>query len=316
MEQRLKSAASAESEAISSPANSSPNCDRSSAPLNEGSEVSDEAQSYNTDVPRGRIPEVDGKKKDGSDKKGLSKDRSLALLKGSLSSWPSVWQLAQGSQDELVVKKRGRQRDRRLDDILRVEGQNEARDEDLLFRAAAQRSLAVQYSSSQEYRRVNEIYDFLLGESSSEKNPLHKRRAGDVRLWVSDHLTSDDKEVNTLARSTQAGIKQLVAEKLLDSRLQQTSPTSRSSGLSTILAMNMRTFKALPFEELPYFLDRLFEESSRVDLPCGDQYSQRVENTEELEVRSCHVVETFGKLSRWFEAFQIKYERTFAHRTP
>ena len=315
MEQRLESAASAEPEAIPSPANSSPNCDRPSAPLNEAREVSDEAQSHSTDVPRGRIPEADGKNNDGSGKKGCI-DRSLTLLKGSLSSWASVWRLAQGSPDELVITKRSHQRDRRLDDILRVEGQKKARDEDLLFRAAACRSLAIQYSSSQGYRRVNEIYDFLLGTSSSERNPLHKRRGGDVQSWVSAYLTFNAEEPSLLVRATYTGIKQLVAEKLLDSRLQQASRTSRSSGISAILAMNMRTFKALPFEELPSFLDHLFEESSRVDLPCGDQYSQRMENTEELDLRSCHVVETFEKLSQWFEAFQTKYERKSAHQTP
>lgn len=235
--------------------------------------------------------------------------RAAALLKALIKVIPCARDFMKSEPIHVIYKKRTHRGDRRLDDILRVEGNKQASNEDRLFRGLAQRSLAIQYSQFQrrsgQYPRVDELCDDISSQVPAEqRGDLHKRRGGNISRWARRHLTFIGEDGNMAARCVNAGIKQLVIERLLQQRLERTSQSINASGISAFTALAGRNFKNLCLKEIPSFLDCVSAESSIVSLPLEMPCS----TVQRPNTRSLHILDIIGEVSQWFESFQRNYD--------
>lgn len=211
----------------------------------------------------------------------------------------------------IIAQKRADQRDQRIDDILRLEGTRRKKIKDTvenkLLRGSAQRSLALQYSEYQarmgEIERVSEVCDTLSQPDPNQKI-LHKRRGGKVRPWIKLHLKFAKEDENIVVMAINNGIKQLVVEELVQRRLERAGSPLKSSGISALTALTMRTFKALRLEDIPSFIHLLFKIPSK-NILSGDQLEADGDRSQILPVM------LICKISFWFTQFQEKYDREF-----
>lgn len=255
-----------------------------------------DAGNSKTSQPRTRFPSM----------ADTAQDRPAALLKALLEVIPSAWELIAKEPVKVIHKKRALQQDRRVDDILRVDGNKAPSNEDKLFRGLAQRSFAIQYSQyqreNQKYLRVDELFDDISSHKQGQQNALHKRRKGCISSWVRQHFTSAEGQNNTIIRCVHAGIKQLVLEKFLQQRLEPRP--ANACGISALMALTVHNFKILHLEEIPSFLDLVFAGSSKVSLPVG----MLNVTVQETNTASRHVLDIFEEVSPWFEKFQREYD--------
>ncbi|KAF3006193.1 hypothetical protein E8E15_001193 [Penicillium rubens] len=134
---------------------------------------------------------------------------------------------------QVLSIKRQLARDRRLADVRRVEGDFNAENQYKLLRGLAQRSLALQGESSGHL----DIEQLCNVASSRGNVKANKGRRGKMSSYVKYELGIEAKDKDFAIRAIQAGMRQLVMERLLRKR-------------------------CLKYEEIPEFLDCLLEPAS------------------------------------------------------
>ncbi|KAL3251133.1 hypothetical protein ABHI18_010809 [Aspergillus niger] len=198
-----------------------------------------------------------------------AKDWPSKLLAASVDDLPWLCTFL-GKDPTMILDEREREmKDERIRDIQLVEGNDSAGKVDRIFRGLAQRSMGLQFTRIQRnanegQTRVDELCDSICATDPKIRARIHRRTN-----FISKHLhhftfSPDDKEL--VLRSINAGVKQLVVEKLFERRLRERGRKSTACGISAIAALNFSCFKSLRFEDIPRFIDLLFLESSKVQV--------------------------------------------------
>lgn len=238
--------------------------------------------------------------------------RPVILFEALINELRSVYDLVQGRKPEVVYQtQQGYWRDRRLNDVLRLDGIQDPTPVDKLFRGVAQRSLAMQYSeyqhSSRQNSRVEDICHCLSSQHPETRDKLHQRRGGGIASWVRQHLPYEVEKAKAAQECVSSGIKQLVVERLLEERLQRAGRAKKASGISALTALTITPFKDLRLNEIPSFLDHFLQESSDVNLPAAAP--------EQPDMTSHDLLDIIGNISEWFEVFQNTYDSTYTYPT-
>ncbi|OQD97599.1 hypothetical protein PENSOL_c011G05436, partial [Penicillium solitum] len=185
--------------------------------------------------------------------------------------------------------------DRRLADVRRVEGDFNAKNQYKFLRGLAQRSLALQGEESGHL----DIEHFCKVASSRGTVRAKQGRRGKIASYVKDQLGIEGREKTFAIRAVQAGIRQLVMERLLRRRFEETEQCDTglkqhySSGISALTALAVRPFRYLKYEEIPEFLDHLLDPDS-VNL-AGSENEQ--------------IADFINEISIWYDKLQIYYNK-------
>ncbi|KKA16452.1 Uncharacterized protein T310_9955 [Rasamsonia emersonii CBS 393.64] len=223
-----------------------------------------------------------------SDASTPAPERPYKLVEALTKVLPWLWEFKENEPVSIIRRKRLRlhKRDRRLDDIQRVEGNRSPKEEDKLFRGLAQRSLALQFTRTQETEQKTEQLSKvdklcqILSSRKFDRKALYEKRGGVVQKYIrrmNPNIASDD--IALTIRAINAGIKQLVIERLLKERLMAMRRSNSTSGVSAVTALTIRAFRELHLEEIPNFIDVLFLESSVVELPVKPSTSDQSSTT-------------------------------------
>ncbi|KAJ5195766.1 hypothetical protein N7449_006245 [Penicillium cf. viridicatum] len=154
-----------------------------------------------------------------------SHSTNLLTALNKTASW--VWCSTNRRPDEVLGIKRPRDRDRRLGDVRRIEGEPQAKPKYKLLRVLAQRSLALQGEKS----GYLDVESYCKVASSREKDKAHKGRGG-----KSPYMQETARQYGS------------------------------ASGISAFTALAVSQFKNLKYEEIPEFLDCLLKSDS-MNLP-------------------------------------------------
>lgn len=224
-----------------------------------------------------------------------SHSTNLLTALNKTASW--VWCSTNRRPDEVLGIKRPRDRDRRLGDVRRIEGEPQAKPKYKLLRVLAQRSLALQGEKS----GYLDVESYCKVASSREKDKAHKGRGGKITLYVRQELTIEKEDQEFAIRAISAGIKHLVMERLLWKRQETARQYGSASGISAFTALAVSQFKNLKYEEIPEFLDCLLKSDS-MNLPA------LVDNPG-TELSS--ITEVIQKSSGWLCELQTYYDSEF-----
>ncbi|KAH2467819.1 hypothetical protein KXV25_003706 [Aspergillus fumigatus] len=238
------------------------------------------------------LPEQERRRLEGSEQETMSGDHSSTDSEISQSSshirsrsgakdWPA--KLMTAFADDLpwlctflrrdptmILDERKRDRkDERIRDIQLVEGNDHPGREDRIFRGLAQRSMALQFTRLQQkankgQTRVDELCDSICSTDPKIRARIH-RRTNFITKYL-QHFAFSPEDKDLVLRSINAGVKQLVVEKLFEKRLEQRGRPSTACAISAITALNFFPFKSLRFEDIPRFIDLIFLESSNVQV--------------------------------------------------
>lgn len=147
---------------------------------------------------------------------------------------------------QVLSIKRQLARDRRLADVRRVEGDFNAENQYKLLRGLAQRSLALQGESSGHL----DIEQLCNVASSRGNVKANKGRRGKMSSYVKYELGIEAKDKDFAIRAIQAGMRQLVMERLLRKRFEETGQCDSEQcdialGISAFTALTVRPFRCL-----------------------------------------------------------------------
>jgi hypothetical protein len=182
-----------------------------------------------------------------------------------------------------------------------VDGNKKPGKEDHLLKGFAQRSLGRGYTSFQHQSGVKTRVDELFEGICCLKPELIKKKGGSITTYCESlGLLPGDKD--TLLRAINAGVKQLVLEKLFGKRLEESGRPNTPHAISAFTALNSHAFSRLRFEEIPSFIDLILPciseaEVATVGPPTGSDGSEHL-----------HVADALVSLSIWFMDFQSAYD--------
>lgn len=203
------------------------------------------------------------------------------------------------------------QKDKRMEDIRRIEGDDSAKEEDRILRALAQRSLGNLYTRVQREKglkqtRVDELFERICSSDPAKRQHLQSKSR-----FLSRHIgrfsrdpddIRDKDSVAKIRRSINFGVKQLVVEKLFSKRLSQSGQTVEFPGISAFTALQVKAFKNLCFQDIPRFLDYVFKRE--VDLPINLAGGGSI-------TISVRLADVFVCLSPWFLEIQNEYDKDY-----
>ncbi|KAF4769084.1 hypothetical protein HAV15_008856 [Penicillium sp. str.  len=226
---------------------------------------------------------------------GRGTQRSSLLFVSLMKEVPWMWDYTQKKPNEAIRAYRKQERiDIRLRDIQRVDGTLNPTNEDRLFRGIAQRSLALQFSMFE----------------SQFPETRRSRREGLIPTFVKDCLRTPDQ---TFAKQCiQAGQKQLKTEKALRVALGQKDEPTAGTGVSALTALTITPFKNLRLGEIPSFIEQLFLDSAKIDLPLHLPATESWRSTK----RPFQILEILKQFSNWLNKFQNYYDDTPSNLQP
>lgn len=187
--------------------------------------------------------------------------------------------------------------DRRLADIHRVEGDLKAENKSKMVRGLAQRSLALQGERA-GFLNVEEMCEIA---SYRGKGKVNRGRQGTISSYVTCDLAIQKEDKSFAIRAVQAGMRQLVVERLLKKRLQEAGYSTTASGISAFTALAVRPFRSLNYREIPEFLDLLLDSTS-----IGSSPSEGNPATDSSS--SVSIADIIQKTSVWFDHLQTHYD--------
>ena len=221
---------------------------------------------------------------------------SAKLLRAlsKVSSW--VWKSINLQPSQILHVKCSKIRDRRLADVHRVEGDPKATNKFKLLRGLAQRSLALEGEDSGylDIKRACEV-----ASSRGELN-TNKGRQGKIASFVTYGLGIEEEDREFAIRAVQAGMRQLVMERLLEERLKQAEQCDSASGISAFTALAVRPFRYLKYGEIPEFLDCLLE-SAPMNLSVSED-EQEIDRPQRASIAG-----VIQETSVWFDKLQRHY---------
>lgn len=235
------------------------------------------------------LPQCPGLK--GTVTGGRGTQRSSFLFMSLMKEVPWMWGYTQKKPNEAIQAYRKQERiDIRLRDIQRVDGTLNPTNEDRLFRGIAQRSLALQFSMFE----------------SQFPETRRSRREGLIPTFVKDCLHAPNQ--NFAKQCIQAGQKQLKTEKALRVALGQKDEPTAGTGVSALTALTITPFKNLRLGEIPSFIEQLFLDSAKIDLPLHLPVTEPWRSIK----RPFHILEILKQFSNWLNKFQSYYDGTLS----
>lgn len=224
-----------------------------------------------------------------------------ALVNSIIDAVPWMLELCKKRPAKLVRARQSRRKNRRLEDIRRVEGDEKASNTDKLFRGVAQRSLSLQFvavrKSTVDVRNGVKSRD---GDSQIDARSLIQYgRGGGIAQYVRDNsdIGADDEQF--AIQCIRAGNKQLEVERVLRIKMGDAGRTGRVSAISALTSLPIRRFRYLSLTTIPQFVESLFKETSKVELP----------SEEGGKSTSLHILDAIEQMSQWFEKLQKYYDR-------
>ncbi|KAJ5981606.1 hypothetical protein N7522_013234 [Penicillium canescens] len=188
--------------------------------------------------------------------------------------------------------------DRRLADIHRVEGDPKAENKSKTVRGLAQRSLALQGERAGflDVAKMCEI------ASCTGKKKINRGRQGTISSYVTDELAIQKEDKNFAIRAVQAGMRQLVMERMLKKRLEEEGYSTTASGISAFTALAVRPFRSLNYREIPEFLDLLLGSTS-IDSPLSGG-GPATDGSSPVSI-----ADIIQETSVWFDRLQTHYDK-------
>ncbi|KAJ5288447.1 hypothetical protein PENANT_c097G09887 [Penicillium antarcticum] len=228
------------------------------------------------------------------DKSKPSHSMNLLTTLNKTASW--VWKSTKRRPNEVLGIKRPRFCDRRIADVRRIEGSSQAEPKYKLLRVLAQRSLVLQG----EKAGYLDVENYCKVASSRGKDKAKRGRGGTIAEYVREELEIEKEDQVLAIQAISGGIKQLVTERLLRERLEETGQYGSASGISAFTALAVRPFRYLKHEEIPEFLDRLLESDSMNLSALVDE--PRMEHSLPVSIK-----EVIQKSSEWLDEMQVYY---------
>jgi hypothetical protein len=197
-------------------------------------------------------------------------NQALNLLKAVVKNLPQLWEFTNAENPDEVPREKC-WRDKRLQDIINVEGSNTIRDR--LLRGAAQRSLAKDYidkQSEDKPSKITEICEALNSPSRSAeslKTILYPDTASDsYSAYVDKYIQiGNDREKQVATRSISTGLKRLVLDELFSQKL-GLSESTKTAVLSTVSSLPIKSFQNLRYEDICDFINLILMDKSEVKL--------------------------------------------------
>ncbi|KAI2707450.1 hypothetical protein CBS147333_9342 [Penicillium roqueforti] len=228
------------------------------------------------------------------DKSKPSHSMNLLTTLNKTASW--AWKSTKRRPNEVLGIKRPRFCDRRIVDVRRIEGESQAEPEYKLLRVLAQRSLVLQG----EKAGYLDVENYCKLASSRGKDKAKRGRGGTIAEYVREELEIEKEDQVLAIQAISGGIKQLVTERLLRERLEETGQYGSASGISAFTALAVRPFRYLKHEEIPEFLDCLLESDSMNLSALVDE--PRMEHSLPVSIK-----EVIQKSSEWLDEMQVYY---------
>ncbi|KAJ5932797.1 hypothetical protein N7516_007286 [Penicillium verrucosum] len=225
-----------------------------------------------------------------------TKSTKLLNALNKVSTW--VWESIHLQPKDVLNIKRPRVRDRRLADVRRVEGDHKAEEKYKLLRALAQRSLALQGEKS-GYLDIERLCEIV---SSRGKKRVNIGRQGKISKYVTYELAIEEEDASFAIRAIQAGMRQLVMERLLKERLGDGGQCCTASGISAFTALTVTPFRYLNYGEIPEFLDNLLQLTS-MDLSVKED-EQEIDHSSRPSI-----ADIIKKTSVWYDQLQTYYNK-------
>ncbi|EED21219.1 hypothetical protein TSTA_084500 [Talaromyces stipitatus ATCC 10500] len=229
--------------------------------------------------------------------------KAISLFEHVERSIPWLLDFTKQSPASIIKKKGTRTWDPRLDDILRC-GRKATRQE-ILFRGYAQRSFALQFIQEQELQgkpsRVEELCLAVLklatDTDQSQSQSILNQKSHSIACFVKDYICIDSHhdEYGSALEGVYAGLRILVAERLLEKKLSQSLITA---GLAAVLAVVAR-FSFASFETIRDLI------SCIVANPEISPLRKKKSSTTEEPPR--RILEILLELSPWSSDFQSCY---------
>ncbi|KAJ5776724.1 uncharacterized protein N7511_001735 [Penicillium nucicola] len=188
--------------------------------------------------------------------------------------------------------------DRRLADIHRVEGDPKAKNKSKMVRGLAQRSLALQG----ERAGFLDVENMCEIASCMRKKKVNRGRQGTISSYVTDELAIQEEDKSFATRAVQAGMRQLVVERMLKKRLEGEGYSTTASGISAFTALAVRPFRSLNYSEIPEFLDLLLGSTS-----IDSSLSEGGPATDGSPPVS--IADIIQETSVWFDRLQTHYDK-------
>lgn len=227
-----------------------------------------------------------------------SHSMNLLTTLNKTASW--VWKSTKRRPNEVLGIKRPRFCDRRIADVRRIEGSSQAEPKYKLLRVLAQRSLVLQG----EKAGYLDVENYCKVASSRGKDKAKRGRGGTIAEYVREELEIEKEDQVLAIQAISGGIKQLVTERLLRERLEETGQYGSASGISAFTALAVRPFRYLKHEEIPEFLDCLLESDSMNLSALVDE--PRMEHSLPVSIK-----EVIQKSSEWLDEMQVYYNSEF-----
>lgn len=235
-----------------------------------------------------------------------TRDEPAKLLATSIGSLRWLYEFSKKKPIEVIDSKRSQGTDKRVEDIQRVEGRRRPGNIDKIFRGFAQRSMGRQLTriqlTAQVKTRVDELCESICSSDPEMRARIQRRSGFNAKNLHHFRFDSEDREI--VLRGINAGVKQLVVEKLLGKRLEEAGRPNRPIAISSITALNITAFNRLHFEDIPRFLDLLFLESSEVELPTNSFTT----SSDSCGTSFFQIPDAIVNLSQWSMEFQDTYD--------
>ncbi|KAA8649664.1 uncharacterized protein ATNIH1004_002335 [Aspergillus tanneri] len=243
-----------------------------------------------------------------------AQDWPVKLLAASIRDCPWLRSFLEKEPSEILKRKRSQMTDKRIRDIRFVEGTRCPKNEDKIFRGLAQRSLGLQFTrlqyEAQTKTRVDELCESICSADPEIRARIRKRTG-----FITRHLHRfkfAPEERGTLLRGINGGVKQLVVETLLQKRLEEAGRSNQSVAISAITALSIFAFGHLNFEDIPRFIDLIFLESSKTELPLNSVTTM----PDHPRTEPFHILDIIASLSPFFSKFQDSYDRDVRSEEP
>lgn len=219
------------------------------------------------------------------------------LAKSLKENLPWILSLKATKHENLVSYRPPGTRDRRLEDIARVEGGKEnASNEDKLLRVLGLRALANEFTNKQEKDGMDPLLQQYISSVALGDSPPKQGRNGAVAQYVGRDSQFTDSDKAFACRAVNLGMKYRVTEELFREKLRERKLPEHCEAITLALSLDTRWFCRLRFSHIPLLLDLLFNQTTPLQ-KCGVA----------TEVEEVSVTEILAGLSEWFSELQRCY---------
>lgn len=214
------------------------------------------------------------------------------LVKSVKESLPWILSLKDTKHRDLVSHKPPATRDRRLEDIARVEGKKEnASNEDKLLRVLGLRALANGFTDKQKEDGIEPLLQQYISSVVLGNRLPKQGRSGAVAHYVDHDSQFTDYDKAFACKAVNLGMKYRVAEEVFREKLRERMLPDHCEAMTLALSSDTRWFSRLRFSDIPPLLDLLFNQTIPLQR-CGEEQS---------------VTEILASLSKWFNELQSCY---------